>query len=144
MADNKDQSHILALSKNTRQELKILVGDNIFENDNELITAAKVVEVLDAVIDSVSNLQDDNIDNRFCGQESFTTTQMTEYSTYWQYELLQAPINEVTLFIDGIYQIQGVDFTVSGVDGKTLIIQKDAEVPLDATFAIEVNYRYLD
>jgi hypothetical protein len=141
MAENKDQSHILALSKSTRQELKIKVGDNIFENDNELITATKVVEVLDALIDSVSNLEDDNIDNRFCGQESFTTAQMTDQGTYWEYELSQAPVNEITLFIDGVYQVQGIDFTVSD---RTLIIEKDAEVPLDTTFSLETNYRYLD
>ena len=36
MAENKDQSHILALSKKTRQELKIYVGDRIYENDNDI------------------------------------------------------------------------------------------------------------
>ena len=141
MADNKDQSHILALPKQTRQELKIYVGDRIFENDNELIKAIDVVEVLDALIDSVSNLDDDNIDNRFCGQESFTIVQMTEFSDRWEYEMAQVPINEITLFIDGIYQIQGVDFTVNDT---LLVINKDAEVPFDSGFSFEINYRYLD
>lgn len=141
MADNKDQSHILALPKQTRQELKIYVGDRIFENDNELIKAIDVVEVLDALIDSVSNLEDDNIDNRFCGQESFTIAQMTEFSDRWEYEMAQVPVNEITLFIDGIYQIQGIDFTVNDT---LLVINKDAEVPFDSGFSFEINYRFLD
>lgn len=142
MADNKDQSHIVALPKEGRTDLEDLVLSNIFDNDNELITPFLVREVLVGFVNSTANLLDDNIDNRFDKVESFGLADLSVFANHFEYVLQEVPVNDFTLFIEGLEQREGTDYVI--VAPQTLRIFKDEEVEVDSDFTFEVKYRFLD
>ncbi len=144
MALNKDEPHVLALTKKTRVELKTLVGEKIPDNLQKRIKAVDVRDSFEAVIDSTVNLIEENLDLRAYSEHFFQLSDCTYDSgtQIYTYTLAHEAVNpddDSTLVIDGMDCLFEVDYMIVG---NLLTFTIDNDIEDTELLEMLVKYRY--
>ncbi len=139
---NKAEPHIVLLTKRNREALKQYALARIYTNDNKEITATMVRESIEAVIDGVPNLIDDNLDLRAYQTENFTLADCTLNAGVYSYELAHEAVNpqdDSELTWEGIVCDYGSEYSIAG---NQLTFSLDADITQTADLEFTVKYRY--
>ena len=134
---NKDEAHIVVLPTKNREQLKQVILTEVLDNDNKLITPEMVRTALNALVDSVINWQDDNVDLRAYANENLVAV-----DNQTEFELQYTPINpeyDMLFAIDGVVQQYGEDYTV---DNNVITFLPSADWQVKSTMKVTAQYRY--
>ena len=135
---NKEEPHIRPLTKLDREGLKQVIFAMLPDNDQKLITPKMVRDTLLGMVDSVLNLNDDNVDLRAYQTDILTVNQPGQTV----FKLTQVPINpepDSRFEVEGIVQQYGVDYTISN-DELTVI--QHPNWSLKTSHSLSIQYRY--
>lgn len=142
MALNKDEPHIVALTKTNRLNLELFIDENIYENDNKEISATDVAEMMKALVRSGSNLLDDNLDLRGYASHKFALADCTLLSGVYTYTLAHSAVNpddDSEFTWEGIVCDYGTEYEIAGT-ALTFKIDSSVTVTSDLEFAIKYRY----
>lgn len=142
MALNKDEPHVVALTKKTRTELKTLVGEKIPDNLQKRIKAVDVRVTFEAVIDGVTNLLDDNLDLRGYASHKFALVDCTLALGVYTYTLAHSAVNpdqDSEFTWEGIVCDYGTEYEINGT---ALTFKIDSSVSVTSDLEFTVKYRY--
>lgn len=142
MALNKEESHVVALAKKTRIELKTLLLEKIPDNLQKQIMAVDVRDTFEAVIDSTVNLIEENLDLRAYASHKFTLADCTLSSGVYTYTLAHAAVNpddDSELTVEGIACDYGTEYHISGT---ALTFSLDSSITSTTDLEFTVKYRY--
>ena len=135
---NKAEAHLIPLLKKNRELLKAFLLTKIYPNDQKEITAEMVADVIRSLIDSMPNLLDDNLDLRGYKKESFTPAN-GQVSFNLQFKPIN-PEHNMLMFVDGVMQEFGVDYTVNE---QTVTFVPTANLwEITADMSVVFLYRY--
>lgn len=139
---NKAESQLIGLSKKTRTELKAYALARVYTNLNKEITAVMVRESLEAIIDSVINIVEENLDLRGYAQHRFLLADCSLSAGVYTYTLANTAVNpqdDSSFFYDGLATDYGTDYNISGT---ALTFSLDADITVTSDIEFTVKYRY--